>query len=84
MSMRIELNYSLGQMIIKHEILSRYDDYEFKILIPLLIKCWLVVYKGKSRERILENQTQAYSFYVPNEIPISQDVKSMSHVLMEN
>jgi len=66
-------------MIIKHEILSRYDDYEFKI--PYTSSDKVLVKEGqkvKVGDPILErNQnSKAYSFYVPNEIPLSaQDVK---------
>jgi len=66
-------------MIIKHEILSRYDDYEFNI--PYTASDRVLVKEGQKvnvGDPILErNQnSKAYTFYVPNEIPISaQDVK---------
>jgi len=61
-------------MIIKHEIVSRYDDYEFKI--PYTSSDKILVKAGqriKVGDNILEKRhnSKAYTFYVPNEISVS-------------
>lgn len=74
MHIQTKLNYNLGLMIIKHEIISRYEDYEFKI--PYSSSDKVLVKPGqkvKVGDNIFEKKqnSKVYTFYVPSQIPIS-------------
>ena len=69
----IKLNYNHGLMIIKHEIVNKYDSFRFNIPYShrdrALVKAGQKINKGDNLLDRKEN-SKGYTFYVPNHISV--------------